>query len=359
MMTDPFDRLARRIESHRPREQFARGLRARLVDELDAAGADPRSVSATSLQGTRRFDRPIPPIPRRRIMSATTEKHSTHIQPVTALVPYLTVQDAAAAIGFYAAAFGASEVHRFVGDDGRIGHAEVAIGAVSIYLSDEHPEVGAVAPKSLGGTSVAMVLTVPAVDAVYADALAAGAEGLRPPNNEAHGDRSATVLDPFGHRWNLSQPLLEGLDVDAYNAGDHGFEVRSLTQGGIWAGVLYEDALNAIDLLVDVFGFERQLVVPDDNDLSVVVHSQLSWPEGGIVQVTTVGRDHHPYNQRQTGNDSLYVITADPEAVWQRCIEAGLEVVNPIGTASYDQSLVFSVRDRAGNIWSFGSYDGT
>ncbi|NOX28771.1 MAG: hypothetical protein GXP35_01770 [Actinobacteria bacterium] len=292
-------------------------------------------------------------------MSAATEQRSTQAQPVTALVPYLTVHDAAAALDFYAAAFGASEVHRFVGDDGRIGHAEVAIGSVSIYVSDEHPEMGAVAPRSLGGTSAAMVLAVPSVDAVYANALAAGAEGLRPPNDEPHGDRMATVLDPFGHRWNLSQPSVEGLDVDSYNAGDHGFEVRSPTQGGIWAGVVYEDALDAIDLLVEVFGFERRLVVPDETDSSVIVHSQLSWPEGGIVSVTSVGLDHRRYNQRQTGNDSLYVITADPEGVWRRCVDAGLEVVNPIGTASYDEGLVFSVRDRAGNIWSFGSYDGT
>jgi uncharacterized glyoxalase superfamily protein PhnB len=126
--------------------------------------------------------------------------------------------------------------------------------------------------------------------------------------------------------------------------------------GGIWAAVFYEDALAGIRQLVEVFGFEEQIVVTGD-DGTTVHHSELRWPEGGIVQAGT----HDPGNvySRPPGAQALYVVTADPWTLWDRCQAAGLEVVQEPYTPDYDPNgMGFGVRDREGNIWSFGTYGG-
>ena len=120
------------------------------------------------------------------------------------LTPYLAVKDAAAAIEFYKAGLGATEEFRMTGDDGRIGHAEIHIGDDVLYLADEFPEMAVVSPQTLGGTPVTLHLNVADVDATFAQAVAAGATSLREPADQFYGDRNATILDPFGHRWMLS-----------------------------------------------------------------------------------------------------------------------------------------------------------
>ena len=120
------------------------------------------------------------------------------------VTPYLIVQGAAQAIDFYKKALGAEELMRFPGPDGRIGHAELRIGDSSIMLADEHPQMGAVGPKTRGGTTVGLVLYVPDVDQRVAMATAAGAKLERPVQNQFYGDRSGTIIDPFGHQWTIA-----------------------------------------------------------------------------------------------------------------------------------------------------------
>ncbi len=128
------------------------------------------------------------------------------------------------------------------------------------------------------------------------------------------------------------------------------------TGGGIWAVVTFHDPQAGIRFLVDTFGFTEQLVVTSDDDPSVVVHSELRWPEGGVVQVASAA-DDPIVGGLQPGDQSLYVITQDPQAVWARCEAAGLEVVRPPESPDYDpEGLGFTVRDPEGNVWSFGSY---
>lgn len=116
--------------------------------------------------------------------------------------PYLCCHDAAAALDFYEKAFGAVVTMRLAEPgSGRIGHAEMTIGPAPIMLSDEYPDFGAVSPKSLGGSPVTIHLYVDDVDALYQRAVGAGATGGRPPADQFYGDRSASVVDPFGHRW--------------------------------------------------------------------------------------------------------------------------------------------------------------
>lgn len=115
--------------------------------------------------------------------------------------PYLCVHGAAEAIAFYAKAFRAVETMRLTEGDGRIAHAEVRIGGTPIMLSDEHPEEGVRSPASLGGTPVAIYLYVPDVDAFVERAVAAGARLERPVADQFYGDRSAVLVNPFGHQW--------------------------------------------------------------------------------------------------------------------------------------------------------------
>jgi PhnB protein len=120
------------------------------------------------------------------------------------LSPYLAVNNAHAAIGFYCDVLGAVERLRLSGRDGKIGHAELEFGGSVLMLADEFPEAGNQSPKTLGGTAVTLSLYVGDVDAVHARALAAGAIELRPPADQFYGDRTAGFEDPFGHRWFLA-----------------------------------------------------------------------------------------------------------------------------------------------------------
>ena len=116
-------------------------------------------------------------------------------------IPYLTVHSGAEAIDFYCKAFGAVETMRMTSPDGRIGHAEIKIRESVIMLSDEHPELGIISPKTLGGTPGALMFYFPDVDAVAAQAVAAGAKIVKPIENQFYGDRAGKLQDPFGHMW--------------------------------------------------------------------------------------------------------------------------------------------------------------
>jgi len=120
------------------------------------------------------------------------------------VTPYLIVDGADAAIGFYARTFGAKERMRMDGPGGTVGHAELDIGAGLVMLADENPEMGARSPKSVGGTPVTSSVYVEDVDAVFEAALAAGAAELRAVENQFYGDRSGQFEDPFGHHWSVA-----------------------------------------------------------------------------------------------------------------------------------------------------------
>lgn len=121
-----------------------------------------------------------------------------------AVTPYLVVQGAAKAIDFYKKVFGAQEIMRMQGPDGKIGHAEIKIGDSIIMLADEHPEMDARSPQAFGGTPVSLMVYVTDVDNVFKQAVSAGAKELRPVKDQFYGDRSGVISDPFGHKWTVS-----------------------------------------------------------------------------------------------------------------------------------------------------------
>jgi PhnB protein len=120
------------------------------------------------------------------------------------VTPYLIVKGAAKALDFYKKAFGATELMRLPGPDGRIGHAEIKIGDSPVMLADEHPEMGSLAPQTPGKAGVGLCLYVEDVDALAARATAAGATVVRPVQDQFYGDRSGTFADPFGHVWTIA-----------------------------------------------------------------------------------------------------------------------------------------------------------
>ena len=120
---------------------------------------------------------------------------------VSALVPYLVVRDARAAINWYADAFGARPVGDPYADGDRIGHAELELAGATLYLADEYPEYGLEGPGD-GKPPVSLHLSVPDVDAAMARAEAAGATVERPATDEPYG-RGGRLIDPYGHRWML------------------------------------------------------------------------------------------------------------------------------------------------------------
>ena len=137
------------------------------------------------------------PAPTAKKVKPIPEGHHT-------VTPYLIVRGGAKALEFYAKAFGAQELVRVDMPGGGLGHAEIKIGDSILMLADEHPETGYKAPQSYGGTPVSICLYVEDVDALVKQAVDAGAKLVRPVEDQFYGDRSGTIVDPFGHVWTIA-----------------------------------------------------------------------------------------------------------------------------------------------------------
>lgn len=123
------------------------------------------------------------------------------------ITPHIVVQGAERAAIFYRDAFGAEEVDRIPTPDGRLMSVQLRMGGGMLHLADEFPEMGVLAPQSIGGTPVVLALDVADADAAFARAVVAGAEVRQPLADMFWGDRHGQLEDPFGHRWNIGQHL--------------------------------------------------------------------------------------------------------------------------------------------------------
>jgi PhnB protein len=119
------------------------------------------------------------------------------------VTPYLIVDGAEEAIRWYSDALGATEVLRLPMGD-KIGHAEIRIGDSVVMLADEFPEMDIRGPKSRGGATSSLMIYVDDVDTAFERAISKGASQDRPVENQFYGDRSGTLVDPFGHKWTIS-----------------------------------------------------------------------------------------------------------------------------------------------------------
>lgn len=137
------------------------------------------------------------------------------------VTPALTIKGASEAIEFYKKAFGAQELNRFPGPDGKsIMHAEIKIGDSSIMLCDEMPEMGCLSPKSTGGPSGSIYLYVQNSDDVFNKAVSAGAKPKMPMMDGFWGDRIGSIEDPFGHVWTIATHKIEMSMEEIKKAGE-------------------------------------------------------------------------------------------------------------------------------------------
>lgn len=211
-----FDSLRHDDESVAPTRRFAEHLRVRIVDALTPDVDLPeRTDTMTDTTSHATTTRATGDATRSEIAAASRNT----------LTPYICVHDAAAAIDWYRLVFGATELVRYVGDDGRIGHGELDLGGTALMLADEYPDVGAVSPRTIGGTPVTLNLLVPDVDAVWELALTNGAAAQRPPETQPYGHRSCTFGDPFGHRWIVQTEVSTPTDADIEAGFGGAFEV--------------------------------------------------------------------------------------------------------------------------------------
>src|SRR5690242_19273674 len=120
------------------------------------------------------------------------------------VTPYLIVRGGADAIQFYTKAFGATELFRFPGPDGKIGHAEIQVADSRSQSADESPVMDYHGPQTLGGSPVSLMIYLDDVDTVFNRAVEAGATVKEALQDKFYGDRIGTVIDPFGHRWHLA-----------------------------------------------------------------------------------------------------------------------------------------------------------
>lgn len=124
------------------------------------------------------------------------------------VTPYLVVDDAAAAIDFYKAVFGAIETFRLNGPGSRIMHAEIRIGDSAIMMGEKSPDYDFMkSATDLGGAAVNLYLYLPDADPVFQHALHHGADVVMPMENQSDGDRRGGIRDPFGLVWWLASAL--------------------------------------------------------------------------------------------------------------------------------------------------------
>jgi PhnB protein len=124
----------------------------------------------------------------------------------TSISPMLSVRNGARAVEFYRAAFGADTLFRLDGPDGGV-IAQLAVDGSQFWVADESPEHSNFSPESLGGATVRMVMVVDDPDAVFAEAVKAGAKIVVPVEDQPYGWRVGRVMDPFGHHWEIGKPL--------------------------------------------------------------------------------------------------------------------------------------------------------
>ena len=353
-MTDPFDALRQPLEPQRPARRFA--ARA-------ARPPGPSSPSAPTI--------PIVNLPERKAMP--TVRHRPRrprrtVEPATGrLTPYLAVSDGAAALAWYAEAFGAVEQlpRRRRRRPGRPRRAAHRRRPASCSPTSTPRSACSRRPRS---AAQPLRCTSPCTTSTRCSngRSTPAPTHSQPPADQPHGARHGTLLDPFGHRWMLSQQLEDIRPRHLPRSGPPAPASRSSapapdervaaadrpgTGGGIWAGVFYDDALAGHPLhrrRVRIRGAARG-------------HRRRR-PHRGA-QPAALARGRHRAGRHRTtpptsspthpGDQALYVVTADPHAVWERCRAAGLDVIRPPESPDYDPGgMGFSVRDREGNIWS-------
>lgn len=130
--------------------------------------------------------------------------HKSHIYPgAHSLSAYITIKWCSEAIEYYKKAFWATEVGRITMPDGTIAHAKIEIEGSLLMVTEENAEWGNLSPITIGWNPVTLSLYVEDVDTIFQQALDAGATMIMPICDQFYGDRSGTIMDPYGYKWSI------------------------------------------------------------------------------------------------------------------------------------------------------------
>jgi uncharacterized glyoxalase superfamily protein PhnB len=129
------------------------------------------------------------------------------------------------------------------------------------------------------------------------------------------------------------------------------------TPTAIWPVLTFRDARAEMAFLRDAFGLEETAVIAREDDPSVVEHGEMRWPSGPGIMFGSEGKNESPFGTRRAGNEAIYLVCDDPDALFAKATAANAEVVRELRDEDYG-SRGFTVRDPEGNLWSFGTYPG-
>lgn len=271
--------------------------------------------------------------------------------------PVLRLRSSAQAIDFYTRAFGARELMRFaVGD--QIPHAEIEIGDTLIILADANPAIGFPGPESLGGSPMTIRLDVDDPDAAVARAVAAGATLFLPVQTHFYGERTGTVVDPFGYRWSLTKVVermsLEEMHRRMLSAGGPAWDAREWIPKGyrtITPYLVVSDAPAVIDFTKAVFGAEEKM---RDIGSAGGVHAEVRIGDSMLM----IGGGAPTLSWRgETMATALHVYVPDVDAVFARAVSAGAVTTHEPREMEYgDRECGFV--DPGGNTWYVATHRG-
>lgn len=280
--------------------------------------------------------------------------------------PHLVVADGVKAIEFYQEAFGAAELMRLTNPDGSIAHAEIAIGDSPIMLREEWPEYGRRGPQSLGGTPVKIHLFVDDVDALAAQAIAAGAKVVRPVQDQFYGDRSGQIEDPFGHVWIISSHIEDVSPEEierrtaAFTAGETseathraqpaaaGVSAAGVREGytAITPYLTVRRAAELVDFVKEAFG---AIEVYRGTGSAGGLHAEVKIGNSMVMIGGYEGVEEKPA--------ALHYYVEDTDAVYQRALQAGATSMGPPTDHDYGERGA-SVKDAFGNNWYIATNQG-
>jgi PhnB protein len=143
---------------------------------------------------------------------------------------YVTIRNCNQAIEFYKKAFGANEKERLLTPEGLIAHASIEIEGSLLMMSDEDAMMGLKSPESLGGNPLSLCLYVSDADKVFKNAIDAGGKVIMPVGDQFYGDRSGTLVDPFGYRWMIGTHKRDVSQEEMQKLSDQMFEVQRSAQ---------------------------------------------------------------------------------------------------------------------------------
>ncbi len=293
---------------------------------------------------------------------ATPESHPT-------VTPRLCFKNSAAAIEFYAKAFGATELSRLMEPDGRIGHAELLIGNSRITISDEFPDFGTLSAETIGGSPIRIELMVADVDAFVRQAVAAGATLVRPVQDQFYGHRSGQIADPFGYRWGIAtfkeavspeemqrryDEMTEQTATGATEKPTAQTEPAARRKGAadavpfiregfraVTPYILVGGAAKFIDFMKDAFGAEEKGRVPMPN--GKIMHAEVKLGDS-MIELSDGNEQYGP------SPVTIHLTVPDPEAAYRNALRAGaMSLFEP--RDQFWGEHEGGVRDPFGNEW--------